>query len=143
MQVVLEELDLPEKGSVELKMHRFFEIRVTAEEARRKVNRWLSWEVSMLISADPPILVIDKNVIWRVPVWLGVLRYGRLGVVGAVDVDVQTGEMHHLSGRKAEIERCAHQLAKSLPPFQPFEHVPDEFIPKDVPPAPRLILIEE
>jgi hypothetical protein len=124
MQVVIEELNLPESGAVELKVNRSFEIKVTAEEARRKVNQWLSWEVSMLIVADPPTLHIGEAVVWRVPAWIGFPRVGRAGDVGSVDVDVQTGEMYDLEQAKTQIESCASVIAKRLPPYQPRKVMP-------------------
>lgn len=143
MQIVFEELNLPESGRVELTVQRSFEIKVTAAEAQRQVNRWLYMEVGMLLGADPPTLVIDQEVIWRVPVWFGVLRFGRLGVVGTVDVNVQTGEIYQLAERKVQIQQCASQLAQRLPPFQPIADVPEQYIPKHIPPAPKLVLAEE
>lgn len=142
MQVVFEKLDLPEQGVVELTMQHSFEIKVTAEEARRQVNRWLSWEISMLIAADPPSLVIGKHVVWRVPAWIGFPSRGRAGTVGTVDIDVRTGEIYNLAETKAAIEHCAKAIAAKLPPYQPHKSVPKEFIPEDIPPAPRLELAE-
>jgi hypothetical protein len=86
--------------------------------------------------------VIESRVVWRVPIEFCVLRFGRLGTVGAVDVDSETGEMYQLPRRQREIEHCAGQLAARLPQFQPLS-VSDEFIPKDILPAPKLILVDE
>lgn len=137
MQVVLEAVNLPSEGAVTLDMRREFTIKITAEAAQRKVSRWLWDEVSMLISADPPTLVIGAQVVWRVPTWIGFPSQGRAGTVGVVDVDVQTGEIYHLTEAKSRIETCAGEIAKKLPPYQP-RPTPKEFIPKNVPPAPIL-----
>jgi hypothetical protein len=108
---------------VELKVERAFDIKITAEEARRQVNRWLLNEVSYLISADPPTLVVGGRVVWRVPAWIGFPHTGRLGVVGAVEVEVETGEMVGLAARQHEIEQNLERLKPTLPPYQrrPFE----------------------
>jgi hypothetical protein len=123
MTVLLESYAIPEKGRVELKVERAFDIKITAEEVRRQVNRWLLNEVSYLISADPPTLVVGEQVVWRVPAWVGFSHTGRLGVVGAVEVDVETGEMVDLAARQHEIEQNLERLKPALPPYQrrPFE----------------------
>jgi hypothetical protein len=59
-----------------------------------------------------------------------------------VDVDVETGEMNNTPDRQAEIERCATDIAKRLPPFKARE-VPPEYRAKNVPPAPILVLPDE
>ena len=43
---------IPEEGQVELKVDRSFEIKVTAEQARRQADRWLLNEVSYMIGAE-------------------------------------------------------------------------------------------
>jgi len=48
-------------------------------------------EVSYLIGADSPTLVVGERVVWRVPAWFGLLHTGRLGIVGTVGVDVSSG----------------------------------------------------
>ena len=53
-----------------MKVDRSFEINVTAEEARRHVREWLREEVSLLIDAEPPTLVVGDQVVWRVPAWI-------------------------------------------------------------------------
>lgn len=142
MQVVLEAVNLPSEGAVTLDMRREFTIKVTAEAAQRKVNRWLWDEVSMLISADPPTLVIGTKIVWRVPIYFSAPGSGRVGVVGEVDIDIQTGGLLDTANHKIEIERCANKLAAGLPPFTPLK-ASSKYIPKDVPPAPKLILPEE
>lgn len=142
MQVLLEQFHLPTQGAVKLNMQREFVIEITVEEAQRKVSRWLRDEVSMLISADPPTLVIGEQVVWRVPAYFSAPSAGRIGTVGAVDVDVETGQLLNLTKCRAEIERCATKLASQLPPFTPFK-VPTKYVPTNVPPAPKLELPTE
>ena len=133
MTIILDPYAIPEQGPVELKVNRSFEIKVTAEEARRQVNRWLLGEVSYLIAADPPTLVVGEQVVWRVPAWIGFPGVGRAGVVGLVEVDVETGEMNNTPECKAEIERCAKAIAAHLPPYRPRQEVPSEYLAKDIP----------
>ncbi len=143
MTILLDPYTIPEKGKVELKIDRSFEIKVTAEEARHKVRWWLRDEVSMLIDADPPTLVIGEQVVWRVPAWIGFPHTGRVGMVGVVDVDVKTGEMNNTPACKAEIEHQAEEVAARQPPYQPKGPVPEEYRPQHIPPAPKIIFDED
>ncbi|MEW5958116.1 MAG: hypothetical protein AB1801_10355, partial [Chloroflexota bacterium] len=127
MSIVLEPYAIPEKGKVELNVKRSFEIKVTAAEARRQVRWWLREEVSMLIDADPPTLVVGDRVVWRVPAWIGFPHTGRAGMVGAVDVDVTTGTMNNTPECKADIERQAEAVAARQPLYQPKGPVPEKY----------------
>jgi hypothetical protein len=143
MTIILDPYTLPAKGKVEVKLERSFEIKISAEEARRQVNHWLHHEVSYLIGAESPTLVIgEQAVVWRVPARLAFPDTGRVGTVGAVEVDVTSGAMNNTPVCKADIERCAEALAAKLPPYQPKTEVPAAFLPKHIPPAPKLVLNE-
>jgi hypothetical protein len=140
MTIILDQYTLPEKGKVELKVERSFEIRVSAEEARRQVSRWLLNEVSYLMGADPPTLVVKERIIWQVPAWIGFPYVGRVGTVGMIEVDVETGEMNNTPERQAELQRRAKELAAQLPSYQPKSEASAEYLAKNVPPVPKLIL---
>ena len=116
MTLILDNITLPEKGRVEVNLS--FEIKVTAEEAQRKVTRWLRDEVSMLIYGEKPVLVMGKRPIWRVPAAIAFPSTGPVGNVGAIDVDAETGEMNNSLECKTEIEMRADKIAKNLPPFK-------------------------
>lgn len=136
MTVVLENLTIPERGLLELDFKQSIEIKVTAEEARRKVNRWLLEYVSYMMHADPPTLVMDgQQAVWRVPAILTNSRVGDVGVAGTVDVNVHTGQMDDSEARIKQITCCALEMVKDLPPYQPRQSVPEEFIPKHLPRA--------
>jgi len=143
LAIVLDPYIIPEKGKVELKVNRSFEIKVTAEEARRQINRWLMNEVSLLISADPPTLVVGDQVVWRAPAWISFPHTGRAGMVGAVEVDVSTGAMNNTPELKAEIEHQAEKMAKRQPPYRPKDRVSEQHLAKNVPPAPALYILED
>jgi hypothetical protein len=139
MTIIIEQPYLiPEKGPVDLKVERSFDIKVTAEEAKHQVNRWLLNEVSYLIGADSPTLVVGERVVWRVPAWLGLPHTGRVGIVGTVDVDVSTGAMTNTPACKADLERRAEELAVRQPPYQPKAEVPPQYIAKDIPVTPNV-----
>lgn len=131
MDILLDQITLPEHGEVELKLDCKFAINISAEQARRQVNRWLLFEVSMMIGAEAPSLVLKEQVVWRVPAVFTAPHVGSVGVVGTVEVDVQTGEMNNTPECKALIERCAQELAARLPPYPARREVPAQYWAKD------------
>jgi hypothetical protein len=143
MTIILDPYIIPEKGQVELNVSRSFEIKVTAEEARRQINRWLMNEVNLLISADSPTLVVGDQVVWRAMAWISFPHTGRAGMVGAVEVNVTTGAMNNTQELKAEIERQAEEVANRQPSYRPKDKVPERYLAKNVPPAPTLHIHED
>lgn len=143
MPIIIDPYPIPEKGKVELEVKRSFEIKVSAEEARRKVRWWLRDEVSMLIDAEPPTLVVGERVVWRTPAVFSVPGAGRVGVVGLVEVDVTTGAMNVTPELKAAIEQQAEVLAERLPPYQPKGPVSDKYRPQHLPSAPQIVYDEK
>lgn len=144
MAIILDLYTVPKKGKVELKVNRSFEIKVTSEEARHQVNRWLLNEVSYMMATDLPTLVVGERVAWRVPAWFGAPHLGRIGVVGAIDVDVETGELSNLAECKAEIEQNLDRLKPQISPYQ-LRSIDEgqAYQAKNIPPAPSLILPNE
>ena len=142
MTIIIEPYTIPEKGKVDLDVKRSFEIKISAEEARREVRWWLRDEVSMLIDAEPPTLVVGEQVVWRVPAVFSAPGSGRVGVVGLVEIDVTTGEMNVTPELKAAIEHQAEALAERLPPYQSKGPVPEKHRPKHIPPAPHIVYDE-
>lgn len=143
MTIILDPYELPDKGAVTLTIERAFEIKITAVEAQRRVRAWLRAEISMLIDADPPTLVVGERVVWRVPAWIGFPHTGRAGQVGAIDVDVTTGEMNGPPEVKAAIARQAEAVALRQPPYRSKEYVPEAYLAKNAPSAPRLHILED
>jgi len=96
-------------------VHLSVEINVTAAIARRKVNAFLATHVGNLLLADEPVLMLSERIAWRVPVDLTAPPAGRLGRVGEVDVDVESGELLLNDAQIAEIRERAHRLTASSP----------------------------
>ncbi len=128
--LVLEQMTLPATGMVKLQLDYTFELKISAEEARRRAHSWLVGEVSYMIRAGEPTLVIGKSetdetiALWRVPAILTATHLGDVGVAGYVDVAVETGEMPALAHRSAHILNMAASLAASMPPYTPRTDVP-------------------
>lgn len=117
MQIILEPYPIPERGTFQIQ--ETVTIQVSADEARRQVDRWLLHEVNVQMGADQPVLVVGARSVWRVPVYWSTPHAGRVGVVGHVEVDVLSGQMDRSAPRKAELMQRAVDLASELPPYQP------------------------
>jgi len=67
-------------------------LNITAYTAKRKVNVLVLNRIGTGLFGDEPSLVVtDKSIVWRVPVCISTASRGRLGKVGQIDVDAQTG----------------------------------------------------
>lgn len=141
MPVLLENVNIKDAGAYEIKQA--IDIRVTPEEARRKVNRWVLDDVSYMMHAESPTLVIDDRAVWRVPVALTASHVGRVGAVGEIDVDAITGDLLNAEIRKAKIEACAVELARTLPPYPGPFTPPPEYLVQDSRPARQLLIAED
>jgi hypothetical protein len=86
-------------------------IKITAEKARRKVSVFVGNIISDLLSAEEPRLGWrEDNAYWRVPVALSSRSMGRIGTVGTIDVNVETGELLITDQRIGEIEENARRF---------------------------------
>jgi hypothetical protein len=83
-----------EAAQVDVTVHVSARLNVTKIAARRKVNVFVLDEIGTGLGSDSPTLVVhSERVCWRVPVILALSPKGRLGQVGEIDVDAQTGEI--------------------------------------------------
>ena len=112
MVIMLDNYKIPEKGKVDLNVQASFEIKITAEEARRRVDHWLMEFVSTQMGADTPTLVIGGHPVWRVPAHISFPRAGKFDNVGVVNVDVATGEMLDLNGAEKAIKEYLEKEVK-------------------------------
>lgn len=135
--LLVDEETLPERGTVNLCFNHTFEIRVTAEEARRQVKRWLLNEVSYMFTAKLPTLKISKAkaVVWSVPVIFTASHIGQVGQVGVIEVDVTTGMMNNTLTNKEALLCQARKLADAMPPYQPRTTTPDATSVPDLQPT--------
>ncbi len=137
MTIILDQYTIPEQGSFEIRQT--VDITFTAKQAQRKVDTWLLNEVSTMMGAETPTLVVGVRTVWRVPCRFSAPHVGRVGTVGEVDVDTKTGEMYNVSEAKTAIIGRAQALAEKLPPFKVRE-VPPQYLATDVPAAPLLMI---
>jgi hypothetical protein len=119
MQIILEPYTIPERGTFQIQ--ETVTIQVSADEARRQVNRWLLNEVNSQMGAEQPVLVVGEHSVLRVPVYWSVPHVGHVGIVGTVEVDVLSGEMNNPAQCKTGFIQHAQGLAVGLPSYQPRE----------------------
>ncbi|MEZ4664585.1 MAG: hypothetical protein R2911_44200 [Caldilineaceae bacterium] len=117
--VLLDAYALPTKGPVKLNVTSSFTINVSAAEAQHQVHKWLIDEVSCNIGADSPTLILSEPPMWRVPAYLSLPPYGRLGQVGVVDVDVESGKLNNPADSLKAIEEAAQKISQRLPLMLP------------------------
>lgn len=102
---------LPAQGRMELEIKVTADVNVSAFAARQKVNGFVLSDISYMMHAGEPQLVIGDRINWRVPVILSLTARGDVGEVGAIDVDVETGQMNVSPQLILEINARAEGLA--------------------------------
>ncbi len=96
MEVMLDETMFAklQAAQVDINVHVTTFINITPFVARQKVNVLLLDKAGTgLLSETPALVAAESRLRWRVPVALALPGRGRLGQVGIIDVDVQTGEV--------------------------------------------------
>ena len=79
---------------VDITVHVSATLNVTGYTARQKVSGVALTKIGTGIGAGEPELVMSRErLLWRVPLFLALPELGRLGDVGVIDVDAQTGEL--------------------------------------------------
>jgi hypothetical protein len=119
MTLEVSTITLPEQAEVKIELHISARINVTDHMAERKVTRLLLEQVGNLLYGEHPSLVAGARLLWRVPVFLGLPTVGRVGQVGTLDVDAQSGEiaftqeiLDELAERgDAMVERATHSTS--------------------------------
>jgi antitoxin component of MazEF toxin-antitoxin module len=107
---------VPDGGNFHLDLHISGTVNISAENARRLVNREAHRHISYLLQARPPWLTIaGKQLYWRVPLVLTFPDFGSLGEAGHIDVDVESGEMIISATLAEEIRNRAAKIAESAP----------------------------
>ena len=106
---------LPKTGRLEVEIRVTADVNVSAYSARQKVDAFVLSQISYMMHAGDPTLVLADSVRWRVPIILSLTSRGDVGEVGAIDVDVETGQMHVNPQLIGEINARAEGLARSAP----------------------------
>ena len=107
---------LPKSGRLEVDIKVTVDVNVSVFAARQKVNSFVLSEISYMMRAGEPTLTLADQVCWRVPIIRSLTNQGNVGEVGAVNVDVETGQMHISPQLISEIEARAEGLAARSEP---------------------------
>jgi len=99
-------------SNIDIHVHVSSTLNVTPFVARQKVGGLVLSKVGTGVGADEPALIVTgERVVWRVPIFLALPDLGRLGEVGEIDVDAQTGEILADQAALEKIIENARQLA--------------------------------
>jgi hypothetical protein len=109
MTVLMQEL--PRLGKLEVDVKVTADVNVSAFSARQKVNAFVLSDISYMMHAGNPTLVLADRIRWRVPIVLSQTSRGDVGQVGHIDVDVETGQLLVTPDLVAEIESRAAAIA--------------------------------
>ena len=101
----------PRTGQLAIDIRLTASVNVTGFSARQKVTGFVADEISTNMHGGEPELVVGERICWRVPVILSLPPTGDRGKVGAIDVDVETGQLMVTHALVEEIERRAEYLA--------------------------------
>ena len=102
---------IPEEAELSIKVEVSARVNITPFVAKQEVDDFLLNEVGNLLYAENPELLVDgKGMFWRVPVVYTLPSHGKLGTVGYLLVDVQSGEICRSLAVVEEIRRNAQAL---------------------------------
>lgn len=110
MRATLERL--PPAGRIEIAISMAADVNISAKAARQKVNDFVLSEISYMMHAGEPELVVSERIVWRVPVVLSLTSHGDVGEVGAITVDVESGQMAISPETMDELDARADDLAR-------------------------------
>lgn len=102
---------IPQTGDIRLTIEVSARQNFSAKSAQKIVRRFVADEISYLLRVGEPSLVLAQRLYWRVPIQLAFPHQGTVGTVGAIDVDVETGQVLVIPENIAEITRHATGLA--------------------------------
>lgn len=111
---ILLETSVPETGHLSVRVHADVQINIAATEAQRRATQVVHRRISSQMHGETPILALGQRAYWRVPIHLTFPSLGDVGRVGAIDVDVETGEVNATESVIQEIERHAEDLARRV-----------------------------
>jgi hypothetical protein len=109
--ILLDTKSVPHTAPIHLSVHLAATLNITAEQARHKVNQQAVTALGTgLVAREPELVIIQDQIIWRVPIILSLPSLGDLGQVGTVDVDARTGDLILSAALQERIIQHAHRL---------------------------------
>ena len=141
MDVILRQYPLDQTGTFDIRCT--VTIDVSAQDARKLVQRWLLLHVSHMMGADEPVLEIGEQAMWRVPVHLSTPSAGIVGQIGEVALNAVSGQIQQVEQSKVDLAQRAEKLIQSLPSRNTPPFGSTIGLPKEIVPAPIISLNEE
>jgi len=111
---VLVRTSVPASGLLSLRLAIDVQINVSDVDAQRHVSKYVHGEISSQMHGGKPVLMLGESFVWRVPIHLTFPSIGDAGVVGYIEVDVNSGALNTLPDVIREIERNAENLARRV-----------------------------
>lgn len=113
---ILLETPVPEIGRLSVHIHADVQINVSAVDAQQRVTQFVHRRLSSQMHGEAPLLMLGEQTYWRVPVQLTFPSIGNAGQVGAIDVNVETGELNTPESVIQDIEHHAEDLTRRIAP---------------------------
>lgn len=107
---------LPQTGRLEVNIRVSADMNVSAFAARQKANSFILGQISYMMHAGEPELILGKRILWRVAVILSQRSVGDVGQVGTVDVDVETGQLTVTPLQIEEMQERAEKITRRATP---------------------------
>lgn len=93
------------------------EVAVSPIIATRRANAYLAMNVTMMTLPGTPALVLGKKPVWRFDVHFNYPHLGKIGVLGKIEVDAQTGQVIELTEQEISMmQERANVIATRLTP---------------------------
>lgn len=112
MTTIVLQTNPPKSGEFSLNIQRTLNIQVSQDEAQKAVTRYVALNLSNQMSGKAPVLFVAERGYWRVPVHLTFPSQGDVGEIGAIDVDIESGELMITDKILEGIETRADYLAQ-------------------------------
>jgi len=124
MTVILEHYSVNGIGAIEIRQP--IRLAISAREAQRRVNSWLSQEISIALTGGEPVLVVGKETRWQIPIIFTAAHIGYVDEVGSVELNAESGKIEKDPALIDSWLNAAATLQQELPAFQAHE-LPNQY----------------
>jgi hypothetical protein len=90
-------------------------IYVSPNSARQRANGYLARYIGLVMEAGKPVLIWQKQPVWRMSIYLSLRGFGQIARLGKIEVDATTCEIIPLSQKQIiTIQDRADEIATCL-----------------------------
>lgn len=114
--ILLEQPTFDQSGLLTLQLDRQITVKISANEAQKRVSRYVHWEISSQMHAEEPFLIVADEAFWRVPVHLTFPAFGDVGCIGYIKVDPITGKLDMSPATIHQLTEKAEEFARRFTP---------------------------